>query len=221
MRTGPSAGIPIYYADATSAEALGHAHLDRARALILLMNDPRAAQRVVDTARRLAPDVPVIMRARYLAEREELFRIGASEVIAEEVEGGVEMLSRVLRLLGVPRNLIETRIREAREATQHSDRPQAPPRRRLADHSHLAEMRIESVALSEHSPGVGRSPAELGIRSQTRALVIAVDRAGALIESPDPKEPLQAGDTVFLVGSLEAVQGARQLLSAAPGPEEL
>lgn len=221
VRAGRSSGIPIYYADATSAEALGHAHLDRARALVLLMNDPRAAQRVVDTARRLAPKVPVIMRARYLGEREELFRIGASEVIAEEVEGGVEMLACLLRLLGVPMNLIETRIRETREATQRSERPRAPPRRRLAGHSRLEEMRIESVSLGEHSPGVGRSPAELGIRSQTRALVIAVDRAGTLIESPDPKEPLHVGDTVFLVGSLEAVQRARQLLGAGLNPEEL
>ena len=221
VRAGRSSGIPIYYADATSAEALGHAHLERARALVLLMNDPRAAQRVVDTARRLAPKVPVIMRARYLGEREELFRIGASEVIAEEVEGGVEMLACLLRLLGVPTNLIETRIRETREATQRSERPRAPPRRRLAGHSRLEEMRIESVSLGEHSPGVGRSPAELGIRSQTRALVIAVDRAGTLIESPDPKEPLHVGDTVFLVGSLEAVQRARQLLGAGLNPEEL
>ena len=221
VRAGRSSGIPIYYADATSAEALGHAHLERARALVLLMNDPRAAQRVVDTARRLAPKVPVIMRARYLGEREELFRIGASEVIAEEVEGGVEMLACLLRLLGVPMNLIETRIRETREATQRSERPRAPPRRRLAGHSRLEEMRIESVSLGEHSPGVGRSPAELGIRSQTRALVIAVDRAGTLIESPDPKEPLHVGDTVFLVGSLEAVQRARQLLGAGLNPEEL
>lgn len=214
VRTGRSAGIPIYYADATSAEALGHAHLERARALVLLMNDPRAAHRVVDTARRIAPGVPVIMRARYLAERDELFRIGASEVIAEEVEGSVEMLSRLLRLLGIPRNLIETRIRETREATQQSERPSAPPRRRLAEHPRLSEMRIESVLLDAHSPGVNRSPAELEIRSQTRALVIAIERAGTLIESPDPKQPLQSGDVVFLVGSLESVQKARQLIGA-------
>jgi len=220
VRSGRGAGIPIYYADATSAEALGHAHLERARVLVLLMNDPRAAQRVVDTARRLAPSVPVIMRARYLAEREELFRIGASEVVAEEVEGGVEMLSRLLRLLGIPRNLIETRIRETREATQQSDQPLTPPRRKLSEHPRLADMRIESVSLSKDSPSVGQSPADLGIRSQTRALVIALDRAGTLIESPDPKEPLQAGDTIFLVGSLDAVHRARQLLGGGLTDEE-
>ncbi|MFO0576578.1 MAG: cation:proton antiporter [Polyangia bacterium] len=212
VRTGRSAGIPIYYADATSAEALGHAHLERARALVLLMNDPRAAQRVVDTARRVAPDVPIIMRARYLGEREELFRIGALEVIAEEVEGGVELLSRLLRLLGVPRNVIETRVREVREVTQPSEQPGTGPRRRLIEHPRLADLRIEAVTLTPASRAVGSSPAELNIRSYTRALVIAVDRGGTLLEAPDPREPLRAGDTVFLVGSLEAVQKARQLL---------
>jgi len=62
VRRGKAQGMPIYYADATSAEALGHAHLAEARLLVLLMNDPQAAQRVVDTAQRVAPEVPILMR---------------------------------------------------------------------------------------------------------------------------------------------------------------
>ena len=92
----------MYYADATSLEALGHAHLSEARALVLLMNDPSAAQRVTDSARRIAPGVPILTRARYLGERDYLLRIGATDVVAEEVEGGVEMLARLLRRLTVP-----------------------------------------------------------------------------------------------------------------------
>src|SRR5690606_33611498 len=55
VRRGKEQGVPIYYGDATSEEALRHAHLDSARLLVLLMNDSQAAERVVDTARRVAP----------------------------------------------------------------------------------------------------------------------------------------------------------------------
>ena len=43
VRRGKALGLPVYYGDATSEEALGHAHLASARLLVLLMNDPQAA----------------------------------------------------------------------------------------------------------------------------------------------------------------------------------
>ena len=104
VRTAKAHGLPLYYGDATSEEALKHAHLERAQALVLLMNDPIAAQRVVDTAKRVAPDVPIMMRTKYLLEREALIRIGAKDVVAEEVEGAIEILARLLRWIEVPRN---------------------------------------------------------------------------------------------------------------------
>lgn len=125
VRQARATGAPVYYADATSLEALGHAHLGDAKALVLLMNDPSAAQRVTDSARRIAPTVPILTRARYLGERDYLLRIGATDVVAEEVEGGVEMLARLLRRLSVSRSVFITCLREARAATPPSAR--SPP----------------------------------------------------------------------------------------------
>ncbi len=125
VRQARAGGEPVYYADATSLEALGHAHLSEARALVLLMNDPSAAQRVTDSARRIAPGVPILTRARYLGERDYLLRIGATDVVAEEVEGGVEMLARLLRRLMVPRPVFSACLRAARDAIPPSGR--SPP----------------------------------------------------------------------------------------------
>ena len=61
VRKGKELGPPVYYGDATSEEALGHAHLSEARLVVLLMNDQPAAVRVVDMLRRVAPAVPVLM----------------------------------------------------------------------------------------------------------------------------------------------------------------
>jgi CPA2 family monovalent cation:H+ antiporter-2 len=107
----------VFYADAASEEALGHAHLTDAKALVLLMNDPATAQRVVDTARRISPTVPILIRARYLAERESLRKLGATDVIVEEVEAGSETLSRLLRRLDVPGSAIQACLQAVRDAT--------------------------------------------------------------------------------------------------------
>ena len=218
VHRGRAEGVPIFYGDATSAEALGHAHLERARALVLLMNDAQAAERVVDTARRVAPSVPVVMRTRYLLERRTLMSLGATEVVAEEVEGGVEIIARLLRRLEVPRNVINRCIREAREeSTQATARKETLPRMSIASHAALAEMKVESVLIEAASPARDRSAVELDVRRRTGALVIGVRRDGALLEVNEPGSPFREGDVVYLAGTGDAIRTAIELL-AGPIP---
>lgn len=216
VRDARAAGEPVYYGDATSEEALGHAHLSEARALVILINDPSAVDRVVDTARRVAPSVPVLIRTRYLTQRGRLLALGARDVVAEEVEGGLEILARILRWLGVPRNTIDQRIEEARAVTQHTERHQTVPRRFLGEEKALEELKIESIVLAPSSRGVGRSAVDLDLRRRTGALVVAVRRGEKLLEDPDPHVPFEAGDIVYLVGALESIRGAMSSLLEEP-----
>jgi len=213
VRTARTAKLPVYYGDATSEEALGHAHLEKARALLLLMNDPAAAQRVVDTAKRVAPEVPILMRAHYLLEKQALLKMGATDVVAEEVEGGVEILARLLRWLEVPRNEIDDRVDEARANTQTTERTRKVPRRALGDHGDLAELKIESASVTASSAAVGRSAASLGVRRRTGALIIAVRRGDKLLEQMDPHDPFMLGDIVYLAGAVTSVKKAVDVLS--------
>ncbi len=214
VRTARAAGLPLYYGDATSEEALKHAHLERAKALVLLMNDPQAAKRVVDTAKRVAPDVPVLMRARYLLERKTLLDIGAKDVVAEEVEGAVEIIARLMRWIDMPRNVIDERIREVRNETQSSERKLTLPRPALAD-SPLSELKIESFLVREGMRSAGKSAVELELRRTTGALVVGVKRGAKLLENPDPTVAFEPGDVVFLVGTSDAVKSAIGTLGAA------
>jgi CPA2 family monovalent cation:H+ antiporter-2 len=211
VRKGKALDLPIYYADATSAEALTHAHLSEARLLVLLMNDPQAAERVVATARRVAPAVPVLMRTRYLLERERLLKIGASDVVAEEVEGAVEVIARMLRSLEVPRNLIDQSIHDVRSETQSSERKQTIPRATLRDLRGLDDLKIESVSVRAGSPAAGASIAALRLRTVTGALAVGVRRGERLFENPDIHMAFAVDDVVYLVGTSEAVRRALAL----------
>lgn len=214
------ANTRIYYGDATSEEALGHAHLDHAKALLLLMNDPFAAQRVVDTAKRIAPQIPIMMRSRYLGEKEQLIRMGATDVVAEEVEGGLEVLARLLRWLDVPRNVIDTRIDDARASTQTTERKRIVPRRVLPEHEALADLKIESVLVTETSAARNQSVAGIELRQRTGALIIAIRRNGILVQSMDPSATLAVGDVLYLAGPIDAVERAVGLVSEATGTNE-
>ncbi len=211
VRRGKDLGLPVYYGDATSEEALGHAHLAEARLVVLLMNDPQAAQRIVDMVRRVAPNVPVLMRTRYLAEREGLVKMGARDVVAEEVEGAVEVIARLLRSIEVPRNVIEASIQSIRSETQTSERKQTLPRAQLGDLRALSELKIESVLVREHSAAAGASAVQMRLRSTTGVLVVGVQRGDQLLQNPDPHAPFQTGDIVYFVGTTTAIREATPL----------
>ena len=213
VRGGHERGDPVYYADATSEEALRHAHLERARAVVIMINDPPAARRVVDTVRRVAPTVALFIRARYLAETDALQALGATDVVAEEVEGAVELLARVLRELEVPRNVIDAQVNDARNRTQHSARATAVPRNRLDRQGHLAGLKVESLQLAEGSPLTQTSLKSLNLRQTTGATLVAVCRGPGLLPHPPADQPLQAGDVVYLIGEVEAVGAALAVLS--------
>jgi CPA2 family monovalent cation:H+ antiporter-2 len=214
VRRGKQLGLPVYYGDATSEEALGHAHLAEARLVVLLMNDPQAAQRIVDMLRRVAPRVPVLMRTRYWAEREGLLKMGARDVVAEEIEGAVEVVARLLRSIEVPRNVIEASIQSIRAETQTSERKQTLPRAQLGDVRALSELKIESALVHENSAAAGASPVTMRLRSTTGALVVGVRRGEQLLQNPDPQAPFAAGDIVFFVGTTEAIREALPLFDA-------
>ncbi|HMI91121.1 MAG TPA: cation:proton antiporter [Polyangiales bacterium] len=213
VRKGKELGLPVYYGDATSAEALHHAHIENARAVVLLMNDAQAAHRVVDTLKRVAPSVSILMRTRYLLERQPLLDLGAHDVVAEEVEGAVEIIARMLRTIDVPRNVIDERIRSVRNEAQTSERKQTVPRNRLGHVQALAEMKIECALVHELSQAAGASAIALQLRTETGALVVGVQRGDKLLDQPDPTVPFQAGDIVYFAGTSEALARALPLFN--------
>lgn len=215
VRTARAAGVPVYYGDATSPEALAHAGIAHARAFVLVMNDPAAVVRIVPAVKAAAPNVPIILRTRYLLERERLLNMGAGDVVAEEVESGVEILARVLRRLELPRNVIDAQLEQARVSTQSSERRPTIFRNRLAESADLADLKIESVLVREGSPAAGLTPQTLRVAQRTGALIVAVKREGRLIEAPNLDSPFAPGDILFLVGSHEAVLKASSLVEGS------
>lgn len=216
VRAARSAGENAYYADIGSPEAIEHARVVHAKALVLLINDPSAAERAIAAAKRHAPETPVFVRTHYLINAPRLKELGASHVVVEEVEAGIEMLARALRHAGTPSNVLLGRLEEARAATQRTEREPALSLRRLGEIAELGDLKVDSFLIGEGYFAVGRSAAEMELRSRTGALMVAVRRDGALVQESDPHAPLAAGDVLFLVGSRAELARAAGLLTDGP-----
>lgn len=106
-----AAGAPIYFGDAGRASMLARLHLAHAAALVVTTDDAAAAERVVQVARRLQPTLPIVARARDEAHAARLLARGATQVVHEVREAGLEMGRMMLEHSGLPadaaRDLIE------------------------------------------------------------------------------------------------------------------
>jgi CPA2 family monovalent cation:H+ antiporter-2 len=116
----------VYYADVTSEEALHHAHVEHARAVVIAINDPEAVQRALAAIRRVNPRVPIWVRTRYAAEQPQLVALGATEVVCEEIESASRLLALVLGASGAEDEAVARYQERARDAVRRSLVPDAP-----------------------------------------------------------------------------------------------
>ncbi len=92
---------PVYFGDVTSADVLRHLGLATASELIVAVNDHKAGMWAVTAARKLGPDLHIIVRTRFVAEVPDLLAAGADQVIPAEMEAAVQLISRILKRRGV------------------------------------------------------------------------------------------------------------------------
>ena len=110
-----AAGEPAFYGDVTSPEILEAVGAPRARELVILINDPPAAEAAVKAARHLVPSLHIVVRSRYVGDIAPLLAAGASHVVPAELEAAVEVVAQVLVRHGVGPGRLSTMIARVRE----------------------------------------------------------------------------------------------------------
>lgn len=114
VRAAGRLGHSAVYGDATSPEILEMLGIEKALALVVVINDPDAAARSVSTARRLAPNLKIIARTRFVADNPGMVQAGVSEVVAAEIEAAVEVTHRILACCNIDKAAIDNNIARIR-----------------------------------------------------------------------------------------------------------
>jgi CPA2 family monovalent cation:H+ antiporter-2 len=217
VRRAKQAGEIIIHGDASTTSVLEGAGIHRAKALVLAINDPAALARAIPAARELNPGLYILARTRYVAEVEDLLKVGADEVIPDELGAGLELATflmkrcqasegRLLKLL--------TTIRD--EHHQRFQQSGAEPRSLPGYFSALGGGELEIQAVPDDSPHLGRSLAELDFRAATGTTVVGVIRQERTSYSPGPQVRLERGDTLMLLGEPDDIERAREFLHGHP-----
>ncbi|MBI2360565.1 MAG: NAD-binding protein [Deltaproteobacteria bacterium] len=221
VRRAKTAGEPIIFGDGTRPEVLYKVGIDKARILVVAISAPVATARIVSLARRLRPDLYIIVRTRYVAEIEHLYRLGANQVIPEEFETSVEIFARVLQEFHIPRNVIGLQVDLIRKEHYGTLRGLHLQGRQLDQLSQfLAGTTTDIFLIQDGSPAIGKSLQELELRSRSGVTVVAVVREGTSNSNPGPDLILREGDILVLLGSHKALDQATQILNPTIPTEE-
>jgi CPA2 family monovalent cation:H+ antiporter-2 len=216
VRWAKASGEPISFGDGTRPEILQQVGIQQARVLVIAISDPAATARLVFQARRLRADLYIIVRTRYVAEIDHLYRLGANQVIPEEFETSVEIFARVLQEYHVPRNVIGLQvdlIRKEHYGTLRGIRLQGKQLDALSQF--LVGTTSDIFSILEASPAVGKSLEEINLPSKSGVSVIAVVRDGQSYPSVGTDFKLAVGDMLILLGGHKALDDAAQILNPA------
>lgn len=107
-------GRTAIFGDASHASILEHAGVAQASHLVLTLPHSSERAAIVSAARDLNRDLRILVRARYLGEREELEQAGATAAVFEEAEAAVGLARLVLAGTGASREVVERSMRELR-----------------------------------------------------------------------------------------------------------
>lgn len=197
------AGCRVLVADAADPDALNAAGIRTALAVVIAISDAEGTRRIVQRCRRMNPDVRIVVRTRYISEVETLRALGANEVIPEEFETSLEIVTRLLRILSVPGNIVAAQLRILRDEGYRLLRD---PGMRAAEGRRLSAVLTagtsQTFLVLPDSKSEGKTLGELAVADEHVA-VPAMLRDGKPVSPAPMDEPLQAGDTLFLVGAHE------------------
>ena len=108
-------GYRATFGDAARGDAIHRLGIEDALAVVLTMDEPVLAERLVRKLRSEYPDLLIVARARDIAHAAELYRAGASHAVPEALEATLQLSEAVLVDIGVAMGPVIASIHEKRD----------------------------------------------------------------------------------------------------------
>lgn len=207
VRREQADGEHIFYGDATQPAVLAMVNVTQARTVVIAIADAAATRSITALVHRLSPAAHIIARTRYIREMEPLYRLGASQVIPEEFETSVEIITRVLSRYLVPQEQIAHLVAEVRADGYQMFRSLSQAANiSVSDlHHHLHGIEISPIYVPEGSPFSHKSLAEIDLRAKTGLTLLAIRRNDSIVTGIDADTVIEPKDELFVMGSHEQV----------------
>lgn len=204
-----SAGESVVYGDAARREVLVAAGLMRAKVLVVSYADTVSAIKILRHVQDLRPELSVVVRANDDSDIDILKEAGATEVVAEILEGSLMLASHALMFVDISTGRILRRIREIREQRYNLLRGFYHGTTDAIDDSSSEKIlpRLLTITLIPGAAAVNKTLGDINLASLA-VEVTAVRRRNIRGLLPTDDTTLVTGDVLVLKGTQENLAAA-------------
>jgi CPA2 family monovalent cation:H+ antiporter-2 len=209
VRNERQQGIPMIYGDAAEEHILEAANVPEARTVVVAISDLQATRAIVSAVRRLAPEVLLVVRTRYVKEIAEIKALGADIIIPEEFETSIQIFARVLQSFLVPEAHIEAAV-EAARAENYGAWVQPNHRGRRNPAGEGADRQVICCTLPDRLPAWASAPTSDWESDNAWGVeVLAVFHGEGQPIRRAAAERVQPGDLLYVLGTWAAIERFR------------
>ena len=192
---------PVIFGNALNSSVLRHAGIERARAVVITINQSSDSRLIISEIRKLSPSAYILTSSRSLSDMSAILESGANDVISEQLESSVEIITRLLSKYFVPRNEIEDFVVRLRGLNYEMIRTIHHEQKGLQDYRlEISDTEILTFKVREESPFAGRKLKELQLRQDWGVSVLAIKRNGSIMANPEGEEQVLTGDILVVFG---------------------
>jgi len=217
VRAEKKKGEPIFFGDATQDAVLEHASIAKAMVLVITLPGTTEVRRITQVARRMNPHLHIIIRSRFVNDMQDLFKLGADEVIPEEFETSVEIFTRVLAKYLIPHDEIEKLVAMVRADGYEMFRSLS-----IEDSNFnrlkvkVPEISINSIHVCPRSEIEGKNMQETGFEKNYGLTLLAVSRSNETFSKPTGNFIFEENDILFFLASADKLSKIDGLFVSPP-----
>jgi CPA2 family monovalent cation:H+ antiporter-2 len=205
-------GDTVVYGDAVNEPILKKAHIETAEIIVISVGSIITTMAIIERIRHLNQQAQILIRTKHLYNVAPLYKLGADQVLPEELEMAIDFFNRILVKREVRRNDISRIIKNIRSMDLgiFSDRD---PKHQPTIFDEFSTVSITSLTVEEGSEVENQSLSQLNLRKKIGITVLAVRRDEEIIQNPAPKMVFRSKDIAYVMGEPEQVRSAMALFS--------
>ena len=213
VREKQKKGETVIYGDAVNEPILQKAYIETAEIVVVSVGNLITSMAIIDKIRGLNKHVYIIVRTKQVEDIEELYKLGADQVIPEEFETAIEMFERVLGRLLIPRRDINQAVAKIRNDYYGIFRDKTNEKGKSSLLNELPNIEISAIKIDDDSKLVDKSVLEIDLRKTYEITLVAIKRGEKILDHPGRNTIFKRGDIAYILGNPEKIADAIELFT--------
>lgn len=202
-------GEMVVYGDALNEPILRKAYVETAEIVVISIGDAITALGVIEQVRLLNKHAFIMVRSKHVSDIEDLYEMGADQVIPEEFETAIELFERILKKLLVPKGEIEEAISHIRD-DNYGIFTEKEENNTFVLSDEIPNIEIVALKATDYPIFPKKSLKDIHLRREFGVTVVAAKRGEEIFENPGSGFVFNSEDILYVLGKPERIARLKQ-----------